>query len=91
MAHIVIGEVIAAHGVPWHCPHEALHHEFGRISKQERSRAIRAIGANRSELSQLLRVWDWPAVGADRKAHSRNEDAVKEAFRIAGNPAFQTG
>jgi hypothetical protein len=68
--------------VAWHRTNEAFHHAFGRISK----RAISTIGANRSELLQLLQVLGRRTVAADLE-----KDPVKKPFRIAGNPSFQTG
>ena len=91
MIHIVIGEIVAANGVAWHRPHQPFHDALGRVPKQETGRATGTISANRSEFSQLLQVWDRRAVGTDLETYSWNEDAVKEAFRIAGNPSFQTG
>jgi hypothetical protein len=86
MIHIVVCEVVAANGVAGHRTHQAFDHALGRVSKQETGRAIGAISANRSKLSQLLQVWDHRAVGTDLETHSGNEDAVKEALEDRGKP-----
>ena len=91
MIHIIVGEVVAANGVAGHRTHQPFHHALGRIPKQETGRATGAIGANRSEFSQLLQVWDRRAVGTDLKLTPGMKTRSKKPFRIAGNPSFQTG
>jgi hypothetical protein len=71
MIHIVVSKVVAANGVAGHRTHQAFDHALGRVSKQETGRAIGAVSADRSKLSQLLQVWNRRSVGADCEAYPR--------------------
>ena len=86
MIHIVVGKVVAANGVAKHRAHQSFHHALRRVSKQETGRAIGAVSADRTKLSQLLQVGNRRSVGADCEAHPGNEDAVEEAFQDRGKP-----
>jgi hypothetical protein len=86
MIHIVMGEIIAPNRMASHRTHQAFHNPLWRVAKQETDSASRAISADGSELSQLLQIRHYCAVGADVETHSRNEDAVEETLQDRGKP-----
>ena len=86
MIHIVMGEIIASNPMARHRTHQVFHHPLGRVAKQETDGASGAISADGSELSQLLQIGHYCAVGADVETHSRNEDAVEETLQDRGKP-----
>jgi hypothetical protein len=86
MIHIVMGEIIASNPMARHRTHQAFHHPLGRVAKQETDGASGAISADGSELSQLLQIGHYCAVGADVETHSGNEDAVEKTLQGRGKP-----
>ena len=86
MIHIVMGEIIAPNRMARHRTHQTFHNPLGRVAKQETDSASGAISADCSELSQLLQIGHYCAVGADVETHSRNEDAVEETLQDRGKP-----